>query len=417
MPSDIGGQSISLKYQAPGNSAEVNERFLNIRPTGIYSGGVLTVVDGSHASLSPAVCEIGDDTYQVRVETTTAVNIAVGTATPYVVLRWSYTGTTLDYMEVLAVSSASIQSTDLVVAKCSFAGVVLNGFDYGDSTYPRSVPNVQNLWLKVIPKGSSLKAMILPGYYQSHTGSVHISLQETDALVPPTANSKIYLVYLDIETGAVAIDSSGTEAASPSAPSYNGRMVLAEITLSSTGTEITDSDIKDVRPFVTPGRQLADETTITSDANGKLKTVDPQYLVLRTIGDQLSNQSAWTAVTAPGAVKQSGISWGSGVWTLTAGEFYKISYCVVFERQSGSPEFKARLRVVSGDSSWWFADDAYNVSIQEEEAPDVLEAQVTLSGTFIILPASTTTMSLEVITRDPNGQYGQVTAATVSVWT
>lgn len=353
MSMDVGSQQISLKYQAPGNSAEINRRFVGVRPVGIYSGGLLSVVDATHASLAPLVCEIGDGTHQVRVETTTAVSIVVGSATPYVVLRWAYTGTTSDYMEILAVSSANVQANDLVVGKCSFAAGALSGFDYGDSAYPRTVPNVQDLWLKVIPKGAgSLKALVLPGWHQSHTGSVRVAMQETDALVPPTANSKVYLVYLNTETGMVAIDSTGSEAASPSAPDYAGRLVLAEITLSSTDTEITESKIKDVRPFLTPGRVSVDGTTIEAGSDGKLKTADPYYFVAQTGTDQASGQSSWTKCTFDTPTKQFGISESDGVITLPAGRLYSISYVVRFFQLTSSPTVQARLHVLSGDISW-----------------------------------------------------------------
>lgn len=420
MPADVGSQTISLKYRAPGNSQEINERFADIRPTGIYSGGTLTVTDATHASLAPLICEIGDGTHQVRVETTESVSVTVGTGTPYIVLRWSYTGNTSDYMEILAVSSGNVGTNDLVVAKCSFASEVLTGFDYGDTTHQRTVPNVQNLWLKVVPRGSgSLKAMVWPGWYQSHTGSVHMPLQETDALVPPSSSNKIYLVYLNTDTGAVAIDSTGTQGASPSAPDYDGRLVLAEITLASTDTEITAAKIKDVRPFITHGRQSVDGTTITVDADGKLARTGQYYMLTRTFGGQLSNQSSWTPLTNYGTViGSSGITVATGgLFTLPAGRLYSISYNVLFWRTSGSPEMAARFRVISGDLSWWLSDDIYNNSEMEVELESGPDARATVSFTGLILPASDTVLRLEVKTRDAFGQYGEIRGCTLAMFT
>jgi len=419
MPANVGGQNISLRYQAPGNSAEINERFVNIRPVGIYSGGYLTVVDGTHASVSPLVCEIGDGTHQIRVETTVAVSIAVAAATPYIVLRWAYAGTTSDYMEILAVSSANVGTNDLVVGKCTFAAAVLNGFTYGDSTYPRTHPNTQALWLKVIPRGSSsLKMWVQPGYYQSHDASVFVPLQETDSLVPPTTNSKVYLVYINT-AGAVAIDSSGTEAASPVAPDYDGRLVLAEVTLDSTATEVTASDIKDVRPFVTHGRQSIDGTTITVDSDGKLKVADPSYLVLQDDNDQASLKTTWTKLTFDNEVKASGISQSGGVVTLIAGKLYKIAYQIVFEGTGSSFYMwgESRIRVLSGDISWELKDDSDNVSYSKFKMglagyPTI----ASLSGQCILLPASTTTLQLEVVTKS-GVSFAKVIRCSLNVWT
>ena len=143
MAADVGNQIVTLLYYTSASSSNVNKRFLNIRQTGIYQGGRLTIVDptAKSASLSALVCEINDGSYQVRVETTTAVSITVAAATPYVVLRWAYGETVNDYMEVLVVATPS--TNDLVVAKCMFGGGKLTGFDYGDTNYPRTTPDTQ----------------------------------------------------------------------------------------------------------------------------------------------------------------------------------------------------------------------------------------------------------------------------------
>ena len=424
MPLNVGSQEISLKFLAPRNSSEVNRRFLNTRPTGIYSGGVLSIIDNSNANLSPVVCEIGDGDHQVRVETTVDVSVAVSSATSYIVLRWAYTGGADDYMEILAVNSGNVQATDVVVGRCTFTGGgALNGFTYSDTTHPRSFPNVQNLWLKVIPVDSSMTLRILPGMFQSHTGSILVPFQQTSAIVPPASNSRIYLVYVD-SSGTVLIDSSGTSSVSPVAPSYAGRLVLAEVTVSSTDTSISESQIKDVRPFITHGRQSTDGTTITTNTSGQLKTVDKSYLSTRTVGNRHTGVSAWTKVDDLGTTIASvgsdivrGTGANSGIITLAANKLYAISYQMVFERATSSPEVDARIRVLSGDVSWWFTDSENNQSWLKAELPDIVEAYGTLSGTWFIKPSVTTTFQLEVRTEDANGHTASLHSNTMSIWT
>ncbi|MHA1290265.1 MAG: hypothetical protein ACTSPB_23020, partial [Candidatus Thorarchaeota archaeon] len=240
----------------------------------------------------------------------------------------------------------------------------------------------------------------------------------TDSLVPPTANSKVYLVYIN-SAGVVAIDSSGTEAASPVAPDYDGRLVLAEVTLASTATEVTASNIKDVRPFVTHGRQSIDGTTITADSDGKLKVRDPSYLVLQDNSIQADSQSSWTKLTFGNEVKASGISQSGGVITLPANKLYKIAYQVVFEGTGSSFYMwgESRIRVLSGDISWELKDDSDNVSYGKFNLglvgyPDT----ATLVGQCVILPASTTTLQLEVITKSGVIQ-AKVIHCSLNVWT
>lgn len=266
MPADLGNQEVTLKFFDPAASSEVNARFMDIRQLGIYKGGRLSIVDSSHALLSPLVCEISDGTHQIKVETTTAVNIAVVEATPFIILRWTYAGLTSDFMEILL--SAAPGANDLVVGKCSFAAGNLQGFDYGDSTYPRATPNTLDLHLKIEPtEDVELKVRVRAGRVQNANETLDIVDQKSNILVPPSANSKVYLVYVDRLTGNILIDSTGTESASPVAPAYEGKMVLAEITLSSTDTNITADKIKDVREFVTNKIGFLIETRTSDPSN------------------------------------------------------------------------------------------------------------------------------------------------------
>ncbi len=153
-------------------------------------------------------------------------------------------------MEILQVAAPA--ANDLVVAKCTFTGGGnLQGFNYGDTTYPRSTPNTLDLFLKVEPtEDSELKVRIRAGHVQDADGMSIVPDQKSTILTAPTANSKIYLVYIDTSDGTVNIDSSGAEGASPTAPVYEEKLVLAEITLASTDTNITAAKIRDVRNFI-----------------------------------------------------------------------------------------------------------------------------------------------------------------------
>jgi hypothetical protein len=270
MPADVGSQTISLKYGAPGNSREINERFVGVRETGIYSGGYLSVVDSSNAKVSALVCEITDGTHQVRVQTTTSVTLAVSQSTPVVVLRWAYTGDTTDFMQILAVSSGSVQTNDLVVGVCSFTGGgALNGFTYTT----RTTPNTLDLFLKVEPtEDTELKVRIRAGRIQNSSQTINVVDQKSSVFVAPASNSRIDIVYVIPSTGVIAI-AQGTAAASPVAPSYAGKIVLAEVTLTSTSTNITSSMVADKRNFVTHVDEV-DGTSIEFDSNGKISIKD-----------------------------------------------------------------------------------------------------------------------------------------------
>jgi len=268
VPANIGNQTVSIIFFAPGQSSIVNRRHKSIRMLGIYSGGYVSFTPGiNNVNISPLVCEVTDGTHQVRVQTTSTVNIAVTSVNLYVVLRWNYTGSTSDYMEILAVSTPA--TNDLIVGKCSFSGSppTLQGFSYEE----RTTPNTHDLFLKVEPTGETeLRVRIRAGRIQTTSADIDIVDQKSDLFTLPSANSKVYLVYID-SNGTVQIDSSGTEAVNPVPPNYKGKLVLAEVTLSSTDTNITKDKIKNVRGFISRPIDV-DNSTIEFDfTTGKLK--------------------------------------------------------------------------------------------------------------------------------------------------
>jgi len=264
MAANTGSQTVTILYHSKVNNTLVNRRFVNIRETGIYSGGYLSVVDNSHASLSTLICEITDGTYQVKITTGEAVVIAVAQATPYVVLRWSYTGSeTDDYMSILAVATPA--TNDLIVAECTFTGGGnLQGADYSE----RSTPNTQDLFLKVEPtEDTELRVRVRAGRVYTPTGFVNVPDQKSSLFTVPTSNSRIDLLYINTTTGAVSI-AQGTAGITPVAPSYAGKLVIAEITLTSTSTNITSSMINDTRTFISPYTTLFAPDDITLESSG-----------------------------------------------------------------------------------------------------------------------------------------------------
>lgn len=289
MTVNVGNQTVSILFHTVANSSQWNKRSLNVRSLGVYIGGWLAKVNNTTASISALVCEITDGLYQVRVSTAVTVNISVpDSSTPYIVLRWTYGGTINDYMEILAVTTPA--ANDLIVGLCTFTGGgALDDFNYTD----RSNPSTKDLFLKVEPTGNAdSKVRVRGGYFQTSTSSVQILDQKSDVIGPPASNSQVYLVYVDT-AGAVKIDSSGIPAVNPSAPSYTGKLVLAEVTVASTDVTITQDMIKDVRPFITNGQITADGSTLEINSSGQLQ-VKGGGINQAQLGTITSVFGAWT---------------------------------------------------------------------------------------------------------------------------
>lgn len=277
MPANIGSQIVTLKFFDPVDSYVVNRVAKEARKLGIYSGGYLTKVTDVSVNLSPAICEIGDGTYQVRVETQAAVPITVSSALPYVVLRWTYTGSaSLDYMDFQAVALVNILSTDVVVGRCVFAGATLTGFDYA----LRTNPNVMDLFLKAeVTNPNSMRLMVRAGRVNYGDVSFSVPVQESPLFVAPGSLSRIDLVQIN-GSGAVVV-TQGTIAASPVAPSYGGLVTVAEVRLSVGQLAINSSSVTDVRSFVATG---------TSFGTGGLV---PQGGIIMWSGSVASIQPGW----------------------------------------------------------------------------------------------------------------------------
>jgi len=248
-----GTQSISVAYYEEATSLEANKRNLDIVPRGIYSGGYLTRVSDVAVTLSTFTAELGDDSSQISVKTSSSATLNASTldsgdidpSTPYLVLRWSYAAAQNNYVEIHAIASVSAaQDNDLIIGKCVFSGATLTSFDYSD----RSFLNVQDLILKVIDD-SGLYVWIRAGRIQNSSGYVTVPEQRVGPFsVPSSPNSRIDLVYVDTD-GTVTIQ-QGTAAVSPTAPSYGNKLVVAEVTLVNGDTSIPSSRIQDVRSFL-----------------------------------------------------------------------------------------------------------------------------------------------------------------------
>lgn len=267
-----GTQSVSHQYYEEVKALLRNCRVVNILPRGIYSGGLLTRVNDTQITLSPATVEIGDTSVQVRVATAADATITNATldsgtispATPYIVLRWAYAASSSNYMEIHAVAAAL--ANDVVVGRIVFSGSVITGFDYTE----RTMLTVQNLWLEPVQYGSGTTMYVLLRPGRVHTGESYVTIQEYPVgpfVAPASPHSRIDLIYID-DNGVPQI-LQGTAAVVPTAPNYAGKLVVAEVTLVNGMTGITQSRIRDVRSFLS--RQVVpDNQTVMLDSDGKL---------------------------------------------------------------------------------------------------------------------------------------------------
>ena len=242
MATDIGNQSVTVKFFDPINSTVVNRIALDTRKKGIYSGGYLTIVSDVSASLSALTCEIGDGTHQVRITTGVNVAVTVSTTLTTVILRWVYTGVAAaDYMTLTAVAPGSVTANDIIVGVCTFSGATLTGFDYT----LRTNPDVPSRFLQAVPTvAASMNVRVRAG--RVNYGSVNYDIvdQLSPLFVAPVSGTRIDA--LQVNTSGALVVTQGT--ASP--PAYGNLITIAQVTLTMGQTTITATSIKDVRNFI-----------------------------------------------------------------------------------------------------------------------------------------------------------------------
>ena len=236
---NFGTQKINVNYFDPVDDVVVNDRLLGLQPRGIYSGGYLTKVNDTTVTISPLACEIGDADHQLRISTSASQNITVSTTLTYVVLRWVYSEVVDNYMDMLAVSSPS--TNDLVIGKCSFSGATLQGFDYTLRTNPIILS--KNLLIEST-ETPSMYVRVRGGKISNGSGVIDVVDQISPIFTAPVSNSRIDAIVCD-STGVISII-QGNAAVTPNAPDYAGKLGLAEVTLTSSSTTITNSMIRNV---------------------------------------------------------------------------------------------------------------------------------------------------------------------------
>jgi hypothetical protein len=153
-------------------------------------------------------------------------------------------------MEVHALSDLSQkQANDLVIGKILWSGANITGFDYKD----RSEPKILDRYLKVEPVLTAPTPSVWVRGGIIHTTKKHIVVAPKiiEIPLPEAPNSRIDLIYID-ENGVIKRGAGAPVVNPTGAPTYAGKMVIAEVLVHSGDTVIPATQIKDTRAFILP---------------------------------------------------------------------------------------------------------------------------------------------------------------------
>lgn len=247
---NYGNQTLVFDYRHPATSTSFNQIMYKLIPAGIYDGGELTKVDDSRVSVSPLKCFITDEDIEigVRIVTEEAAVIAVDVDTPFIILRLDWLEQANNYMDILAVAEADINSDDLIVGKVEYTSntIFLSEFDYTERDEIEVNTVLSETPFKVSPTNPPSE------YVSIFTGSAvteNSYLNSVTGFAGPfsnTINGRIDIVYIDTD-GSIGVF-EGSDSATPSSPAYDGRYVIAEIQRGAGRDTIRGSEITSINP-------------------------------------------------------------------------------------------------------------------------------------------------------------------------
>jgi hypothetical protein len=145
--------------------------------------------------------------------------------------------------------------------------------------------------LRVDPTSpSSLSLWVNGGVFPLNFQTVEISDQLVGPFIPPgMPGFRVDYVMVDSESGAVQVHTGSTVAPTPTKDPYpQGKVVLAEIQLSNTTTQIIESLITDVRPWIGGSSSASSSLLTTSNVQFSYSTSLvthslPEYLVSNVV--------------------------------------------------------------------------------------------------------------------------------------
>ncbi|HPJ86795.1 MAG TPA: hypothetical protein PLU55_01640, partial [Candidatus Pacearchaeota archaeon] len=139
---NYGNANITFRYKHPAKAENFNSVLRGVCPSGIYKGGTVSYI-GNILTLAPytAIFESSNDkattittTSSIDLSTVTTFGGNASSATPYVIMRYTYSNVISNYPDYYQVAFEDIQSTDIIICKVLFdGGGVVNGIDYSEA--------------------------------------------------------------------------------------------------------------------------------------------------------------------------------------------------------------------------------------------------------------------------------------------
>jgi hypothetical protein len=256
---NYGNQRIVFDFHQEARAKGFNDAFCDILPYGVYTGGILTRLNGSLIQIGEMAVIIRSnesDQVALKITTTESQELVVEYTKPYIVLRFGWADTDNDFMDMRAVgwSTDSFETDenklwplDIILGKCQFIESPPGNYII-DPNIPFDLSRRQEVFLK---ESESVYSQFRVSESEISPKKVYVSGQSRTDLIVINALGQIQLVQ-------------GTpSAANPApAPKYGTSRVCAEIRRGPNRTDVKGSDIIQLVDASRRGQWLAEDFPI-----------------------------------------------------------------------------------------------------------------------------------------------------------
>jgi hypothetical protein len=250
-----GNQVISYSYEQEVTASSMNKLNYGLIPPGIYSGGELIRTSDISILIQPFILYYKDTVNElgVKIETSESAVLTVTSTKPYVVGRFSWVESAINYMDFVNVSYAEILSTDILFGRLIFNGSVLTtDYDYSKkswaspyyTSYNEDVPP-----FKVYANEPyDTKVTVMPGemFINGQLVSLVIPTLSPNFTLPAPIGGKTDIVVLD-KDGNISIVSSSSPTPSILSNLY---YPLAYVTFPTIASTVRGSYISYIHPSI-----------------------------------------------------------------------------------------------------------------------------------------------------------------------
>ena len=246
---NYGNQRKSFDYKAQGKASVFNIINYKIQPEGIYEGFNISRVDDTTVSISPGVCFITDPNVDgqgigLRVSTIDAQQLSVNATNIYIVLRMSWSDSlNANYMDMLAIPSASIQPNDLIVGRCVYSGSTLTtAFDLSRKSWSTTARAKESLdKLIITPLEPYQNAVNISAGYYTINDKVEFYAGGSLGSIPEVINNMISYIVINA-SGVVSLINSD-DAVTPTKPDIPNNVYVIGYLTRGTNTVVLGSSI------------------------------------------------------------------------------------------------------------------------------------------------------------------------------